>query len=263
MKLREMSDLHLEFGIFDVPEIPNEKDIVLILAGDVGLVKKTYTFFPFIQEMSERHRAVLFVYGNHEYYKDSIIRAPQRVSAWIDHTRLNNVHILNNNVVEIDDVLFIGSTLWTDYNNANPISMFTASNSLTDFRVIRTGPPNNYYQRSVHPEEFLFMHRSSVKFIHDSLISRPKGSKRVVITHHAPSTLSIAPEYKDDFHLNGAYASNLENLILDTEPNLWFHGHTHTSFDYMIGDTRIVCNPRGYAPSDLNPTFDVNMVIDI
>jgi hypothetical protein len=27
---------------------------------------------------------------------------------------------------------------------------------------------------------------------------------------------------------------------------LWTHGHTHEDFDYMIGTTRVVCNPRGY-----------------
>ena len=38
-----------------------------------------------------------------------------------------------------------------------------------------------------------------------------------------------------------------DEFILDyPQIKLWTHGHTHEDFDYMIGSTRIVCNPRGY-----------------
>jgi Icc-related predicted phosphoesterase len=69
----------------------------------------------------------------------------------------------------------------------------------------------------------------------------------IVVGHHAPSRASTHPRYQGDHHLNGAYSSNLEEFILDRpEITLFTHGHTHEDFDYMIGATRIVCNPRGY-----------------
>jgi hypothetical protein len=37
------------------------------------------------------------------------------------------------------------------------------------------------------------------------------------------------------------------------------HGHTHSPFDYQVGATRIVCNPKGY--SGENPNFDPALTI--
>jgi hypothetical protein len=81
----------------------------------------------------------------------------------------------------------------------------------------------------------------------DNIIAGGTSKKYVVVGHHAPSKLSTKPEYEDDVLVNGAYSSDLSEFILDRpEIKLWTHGHTHHEFDYMIGDTRIVCNPRGY-----------------
>jgi Icc-related predicted phosphoesterase len=90
--------------------------------------------------------------------------------------------------------------------------------------------------------------------------------KTVVMTHHAPSFQSISPHYAGS-DLNAAYASELYNAYSDDAmPILHIHGHVHDSFDYMLGDTRVVCNPRGYlnmGPGDLNSKFNPNLVIDV
>jgi Icc-related predicted phosphoesterase len=103
-----------------------------------------------------------------------------------------------------------------------------------------------------------------VKYIFENIKKqKAAGRKVVVVTHHAPSSLSIAPWYKDDHYINGGYHSKLENQILDTSPDLWFHGHMHNSFDYTLGDTRVICNPRGYYPEEINPDFKPGDVIEI
>jgi hypothetical protein len=47
--------------------------------------------------------------------------------------------------------------------------------------------------------------------------------------------------------MNGAYYSELSDFI-ESHPQilLWTHGHMHDPSDYVIGSTRVVCNPRGY-----------------
>jgi hypothetical protein len=71
--------------------------------------------------------------------------------------------------------------------------------------------------------------------------------KFVVVGHHAPSRLSTHARYADDAIMNGGYSSSLDDYIIDhPQIKLWTHGHTHHDFDYMIGSTRVVCNPRGY-----------------
>jgi Icc-related predicted phosphoesterase len=71
--------------------------------------------------------------------------------------------------------------------------------------------------------------------------------KYVVVGHHAPSKASTHPRYQNDTLMNGGYSSSLDEFIIDhPQIKLWTHGHTHEDFDYMIGSTRIVCNPRGY-----------------
>jgi hypothetical protein len=87
----------------------------------------------------------------------------------------------------------------------------------------------------------------------------------VVMTHHAPSKASTKPRYLNDTIMNGAYSSDLSEMILDNpEIKVWTHGHTHDQFDYMIGSTRIVCNPRGYKGyEECADHFDAEFGFDI
>jgi hypothetical protein len=84
----------------------------------------------------------------------------------------------------------------------------------------------------------------------------------VVVGHHAPSKASTHPRYKNEYHMNGAYSTNLDDFILDRRQiKLWTHGHTHEPFDYMIGTTRVVCNPRGYdGYEDMADKFNLKYV---
>jgi Icc-related predicted phosphoesterase len=102
------------------------------------------------------------------------------------------------------------------------------------------------------------MHQASRLFIDSALKVDP--IKTVVVTHHLPHARSIPSRFHDDL-LNAAYASDLSDVIESGRPALWVHGHTHDSCDYQVGDTRIVCNPRGY--DDENMRFDPALTVQV
>lgn len=249
MKIRLLSDLHLEFGAFEPPRV--EADVV-VLAGDI------HTKAGGVRWAQERFETVPVVYvpGNHEYYGGSLGHTWDKMK---QAALGSNVHLLDNEVLDVGDVRFVGCTLWTDYRltGNEPLAMWDAQQRLNDYKQVR-----DEQFRKVRPKQLQDRHARSRQFLREALESA-EGRKVVVVTHHGASSLSIAPEYRDDkSHLNACYASAMENFM--GEPVvLWLHGHTHASLDYDIAGTRVVCNPRGYAPSDTNRDFDPCLVLEV
>jgi hypothetical protein len=96
-------------------------------------------------------------------------------------------------------------------------------------------------------------HRKTLQYI-KTIVQEKHNEKFVVVGHHAPTKLSVKPRYQNDTLMNGAYSSDLTEFILDhPQIKVWTHGHTHDVFDYMIGTTRVVCNPRGYVGYERGP----------
>jgi len=268
LKVQIMSDVHIEFGNLHVPESDDDKNTVLVLAGDVGIAKKAYTYTDFVTEMSDRFRAVIYIMGNHEFYSGSIVTGLAKI--WNNLLELSNVHVVENETLVIDNVAFICATLWTDFNKGDPLCIQAAADSFTgmnDYKIIRTGPSiADAYQRRFHPEDAIIIHNKSKEFIFNEVVEqKAAGREVVVVTHMSPSWQSVHEIFKTGpyAHLNGAYVSDLEDEIIETKPDLWIHGHTHTSFDYMIGDTRVICNPRGYYPHEVNPDFDPQFIVEV
>jgi hypothetical protein len=140
-------------------------------------------------------------------------------------------------------VTFVGGTLWTDLNRGDPMTLYGIKSLLNDYRRIRD---DSRGYGSLSPTKTTERHLNTLNYIMKVVDANPTG-KFVVVGHHAPSFNSIHEMYKDQHVMNGAYASDLSEFILDRpQIVLWTHGHTHHSSDYMIGSTRIVCNPRGY-----------------
>ena len=267
MKFRLLSDLHLEFGGMDVPPLPEDASSVLVLAGDIGLADRIPTYSKFIKRMANQFQDVIWINGNHEFYHSSFLRAPEKIRAHLDDLLVPNVHYGNNFTVVIDDVAFICATLWTDMDEGNPSAQWFLSGpqGLNDFKLIRNGPRNEPYKRRLKTLDCIVDHKESVRYIFDELKTHiDAGRKTVVVTHHGPSYLSIADQFKGDRY-NGAYVTELGNEIVDVGgPNVWVHGHTHVSFDYMLGDvTRIVVNPRGYVGHEINEDFDPKLEIEV
>lgn len=284
MKITLVSDLHLEFS--DV-NLTNEQGAdVLILGGDImiaqdlhdhpepanaiersmitngqGLGRRQQTaqqFRDFLKRVSFQFPHVVYIAGNHEYYHgkwpDSIQYLRDEISAY------PNIYFLENDVKEIDDVVFVGGTLWTDMNQGDPITINVVSSMMNDYRIIRNSDRN--YAR-LTPSDTVIRHKNTLKHI-KTVVEADPSKKYVVVGHHAPSKQSTKPRYEKEFHMNGAYSSNLSEFILDhPQIKLWTHGHTHNCFDYMIGSTRIVCNPRGYEGYEEDSGWNPNLILEV
>ena len=266
MLIRAMSDLHLEFsdGNMTIKELDTDKNTVLVLAGDIGLAKKDFTYMDFLTEMSERFQDVLIVLGNHEHYKGSFSTTYGRMSDAIAY--LANVYILEKEHIVIEDTAFIGATLWTNMNNYDILCMEQARLTMNDYRTIRHGTNVEPWKRRLAPIDTVEDHVNSRHYIFEEVKKQKKaGNKVVVISHHAPSYMSVPEEFRGDT-INGAYVSELSEDILDFKPNVWIHGHTHNSFDYHIGDTNVICNPRGYHTESgqyLNKEFKEELLLNL
>ncbi len=253
VKLHILSDLHNEFGILQLQKVPCD---VVILAGDVDVgirgaewIGKLYDDIP-----------ILYIPGNHEYYGKKLPKIQQQLSELAQDT---NLYILDNDEYILDHVRFLGATLWTDFQlygmERKRFATYEAQQTMTDYRRIRLGAEHHY--RKLRPSDTIRFHRTALTFLEDKLRESYQGIT-IVVTHHAPSSKSLIEYFRHDL-LSAAYCSDLEWFITQYHPHLWIHGHIHASFDYTIGETRILCNPRGYAPNEIVDAFQPGCVIDI
>ena len=255
-----ISDIHLEFGDLTLPG-----GDVLIISGDSCearyLDKSSYgpdtvyfsfedprrkftRFQRFFEEECAKYRTVLMVMGNHEHYGGQF----EQTYDYIKSNMPANVHLLEKETLEIDGVLFVGATLWTDMNQGDAMTMYHLKDGMNDYHQIRMQTNGNYHR--LVPERTYFEHQRTLEFLQIALANnrqRKQPRPVVVVTHHAPSRLSIKPRYENDHLMNGGYSSDLSNIMLDhPEIRVWTHGHTHDEFRYQIGETTVLCNPRGY-----------------
>lgn len=258
MKLWIFSDLHLEFGSrFDV-DPPADADVALC-AGDV-LTKGVVPSLRWLGERLSHRIPVVFVGGNHEYYNGSILEGVADAKAAVSD--YPNLHYLENAQVEIDGITFVGGTLWTDFHlfGFKPeVAMSYAAHDMNDFKKIKFSKTPYVKFKPMHAYR---KHVETRDFIASELRTR-RGQKVVVVTHHAPSPRSIADGFRTD-PISASYASDMEELIFETGPALWVHGHVHHRNDYMLDICRVVSNPRGYPGeySEFDPAFTVEISDD-
>ena len=201
---------------------------------------------------------ILMVLGNHELYGHDW---PGLLERCKKEAEGSNVTVLENDeqVFEEHKVIFMGATLWTDFelNGNKNRDMALAKQGMNDYNVIRqTGTGE-----ALTPTQTEAAHRRSRTFLSSALLSNWKlfpEYKRVVITHHLPSHLSISARYQND-KLSPAFASSLKLFGIVESPSLWIHGHSHTKADYVLVTTRVLANPRGYPGerSGFNPKLVV------
>jgi Icc-related predicted phosphoesterase len=258
MRVNIISDLHLEFGDLELPG-----GDILVISGDVceSRTLTKYKYDPmnimtetgnpkrmdraqrFFHEECAKYREVIYVMGNHEHYHGRYDKTVHELKATVP----DNVNVLENESIEIDGVLFLGGTLWTDCNKGDPLTLHALGDMMNDFRIIRN---DELGFTKLRPAHTMHRHQRTVTYLKTVLADR-KDNKVVVVGHHAPTLNSIHEKYRNDQLMNGGYASDLSELILDhPQIVLWCHGHMHDPFDYMVGETRVVCNPRGYAGHD-------------
>ena len=286
MKIKVVSDLHLEFSDINIKN--DEGCDVLILSGDImvavdmhdhpepantadqaaianstGLGSrqiKAQRFRDFLKRCSFQFPYVIYVAGNHEFYNGKWSQSLTTLSD--ECAKFPNVYFLEAGCKKINDVTFIGGTLWTDMNRGDPLTLHAVRDMMNDFSVIKKDLEG---YTNLKPADTVVRHRHMLGYIKQIVAERP-DEKFVVVGHHAPSKISTHEQYANEHIMNGAYSSDLSEFILDRpQIKLWTHGHTHHPFDYVIGETRIVCNPRGYESDGYSEDsgWDPNMVVEI
>lgn len=290
MRLLVMSDLHLEFAELRIARQAAAACDVAVLAGDIAngsagiaWARKVFGATP-----------VVYVPGNHEFYDghwtatlDELRRSARRLG----------VHLLEDDAVDIGGVRFLGTTLWTDFTIPadRPVlrNMRRVERMLMDYRKIQAPPvpreltrelqshlppdapqwdPDPHAGGLLRAEHTLQRHRASIAWLRAQL-QQPHHGPVVVVTHHAPSERSVADIYRGD-DINGGFVTPLDELLPCAD--LWVHGHTHTSFDYLAGAGaggrlgRVACNPRGYplrqrdgSTAFENPAFDAALLLEV
>lgn len=279
MKIALVSDLHLEFAPVQLPK--TEAD-VLLLAGDIVPIayledrrtdaaarKVKKRVMDFMEHSLSQYKEVFHIMGNHEYYNgiwEDTIEGFREL--WKEHSP--NVTVLNNEAVILDDGFMLwGGTLWTDFSGGNPIHMEAARDGMNDYHLIRHTDQgravcyNRFEPIKLKPSDTQEEHENA-RYALKEAVELCDEDKWIVMTHHLPSWRSIA-ECHAGSPLNWAYASDLDPFIeTHSQIKTWVHGHTHNNQDYTIGETRILCNPRGYASpntpnksenSEFDPTF--------
>lgn len=264
MRIQIASDLHLEYLEWKFPAFRGVEPVdadVLVLAGDVAKGSRVLDLF------GDWPYPVVYVPGNHEFYGGAVAAVladlQQRAADF------PNVKILAQGTWEQGNARFIGCTLWTDYAifGAERVAgaMAICADKIADHSTIRSAGDSPFL-----PADALALHRVQRQWLRDRL-AEPFAGKTVVITHHGPHRNSIAPLYADDL-TSAAYASDLEECLGIAD--LHIHGHTHESFDYTIGRTRVVANPMGYCrgikaastPADLrmeNTSFGCQLLVEV
>jgi len=284
MKIKVISDLHLEFADFHCPN--NEGADVLILSGDIMIAEDLHdhpgfdfnpyshgafadlgrkqqrvaTFRDFLKRCAFQYPHVVYVAGNHEFYNGKFYAGIQYLRN--ECAKHPNVYFLENDTKIIDDVVFVGATLWTDMNRGDPLTLHAVRDMMNDFRIIRNDQKG---YTPLKPADVALRHRETLQYFR-LMLSEHKDKKCVVVGHHSPSFQSVHEEYKSQYLMNGAYHSDLSEFIMDhPQVKLWTHGHTHHTFDYVIGETRVICNPRGYQSDGYSEDtgFDPAKIVEV
>lgn len=270
MKIRIISDLHLDYNANHKLDL-QDKEVFTIICGDISAY-----FDKTSKWINKNLKKGVFVEGNHIFYNESKHSLQHFLHKLSTHYPLtNDVTFLNNNYKIIDDIVFVGGILWTDYklfgSGSKDMSKWFATKCLNDFRYGKVNFGNdianekpNYGSKidKLTPDHCEKMFDETFAYI-NKVCKQFKDKKIVVVTHHAPSIQSLPDIYKNN-ESSPCYASNLEEFILDN-PNirLWCHRHTHSPSDYTIGETRIICNPRGYVRYGENKHFNENLIVEI
>lgn len=261
MKLHVLSDLHLRYGAVEVPACGAD---IVVLAGDIDRGAKgvdwAHTQFP--------GQRVLYVLGNHEFYRGCVeeVYAACRLAA---RQGAAEVHVLQDEEYVQDGVAFLGTTLWTDFtlfgSDRQVAAMEAVSQRAPDFRIIRTTALNGCQRVMIPADPARWFVHSRAWLRGRIRHHRAAGNRVCVITHFAPARGSLAERFAEDL-VSAYFVNDFEDWLAVGGPDLWLHGHTHDGFDYRVGATRVVCNPRGY-PDERNATgtrpFDPARVVEI
>lgn len=234
-KIAYCSDLHMDnfrfMGSHVYPLITTGADI-LVLAGDLYEYKYMHNHIDYINTLSECFKYVLIVEGNHEFYewdisKENPVKYPE------------NVILLRDETFTYNNIVFYGGTLWSDLSDLSSLDQYNIRTMISDFRIIDDG------DSKFSIEKMQTLYNNYIEGLYEANLNLKDDQKLVVISHFAPSKKSVSPGYENS-SLNPYFCNDLDELIKGLNISHFIHGHVHSNHDYMIGNTRILCNPRGY-----------------
>lgn len=253
MRIRVLSDLHLEFAALEPTAVRCD---VVVLAGDIHTGAQGFAWarkaFP--------DGPIIYVPGNHEYYGHDWDLLPEQLQA---AARAYKVDLLDRAERVIEDLRFLGCTLWTDFGlfgeTRRAQAMAAAEANLFDYRFIQTKG------RALRADDTRNRHMADRAWLERCLQEPAQGRWRttVVVTHMAPSWRSTAERFKN-LLTSAGFASHMDDVV--ERASLWIHGHTHDSFDYQLEGCRVVCNPRGYphrSRASENRHFDEQLIVTV
>jgi len=258
MKIRLVSDLHLSelIGtIYLLPVLSDDSQTILIIAGDLSEFNKPSTYLPFLDDVAKRFMEVFIILGNHEPMGSNIDDVSYEKV--IKKQNYHNVHT-NKLIMKNEKIAIIGRTLWTSFDDENPITELKSYLKLKDFKRIKIGKND----RKLTVKDLLDLHYKQKKELFDEIDEYiEKGYTIIAVSHHHPSLKSLNPKY-GTHAFNHDLATNLEDKIKKRPEILyWFCGHIHKRISYIIGDTKLECNPKGHPDevSGWNPKlyFDI------
>ena len=243
MLIRLLSDLHAEGGI-DKELYKSQGEDVLVIAGDLHVGADNV--WDQLKTFAVHQPNIVFVYGNHEFYKQYYYNTITKIEAWAKNTSIKilnpgTVYYNNGSLSNVEgDIAFIGGTLWTNFRN-NELSKLAAQQVINDFRLIEVG--DGWFTPS-NAVDLFQQHAGYIKHQYEAI-----KSKKVIVTHFLPAVECIDSKYTSNQYtntLNDYFANDLGDWISVLEDTIWLHGHTHDNVDIMLGDTRVVANPYGY-----------------
>ena len=276
MRIQIISDLHLEFQK-ELPDIQNAGADLLILGGDIcvadhlhsnptagrsDLIQKGWyandaiRFRRFLDHCSRNWPQVIYVMGNHEHYHGRWYRTEATLRKEMEHWP--NIVLMEQDKMELDGIVFLGATLWSSLNDGDPLTVLSVKDMMNDYRQITEKNGDNYHK--LRPLTTLAKHRETVEWLRIQLAEDKRPT--VVVTHHCPSWQSVHPQYAMHTIMNGAFSSNLEDIMMDNDHiKLWTFGHTHWAHRYQINQAQCICNPHGYPGETVS--FDPALIVEI
>jgi len=241
MKIQILSDLHFEFhqdlGLEFVKSLDTRGVDLLVVAGDLHVSRGLRLS---LELLGATYPRVLYVPGNHDFYDSSINAVRELLRAAQD--ALPNVDVLHESVVEIEGYRFAGTPLWFEWTYQCSVlrDHVADTTAIRDFELdIRAD-----YKRA------------------QSFLDEVVDDETIVVTHHLPARRSVEPFFKNS-GTNCFFLCDKSRLIAERQPPLWIHGHTHSSCDYTLGRTRVLCNPYGYQGRRVNRQFNPKLIVEI
>ncbi|WP_263785705.1 metallophosphoesterase [Salinibacter grassmerensis] len=265
MRLRILSDVHIrDHGPPDLCRRAAPPADAILIAGDThrgpDAIRWMRSAFP--------ERPVVCVAGNHEHYDGCLDSTLHTLRQATDAPSAaagrgadpNGVYFLERNEIVLGDLRILGCTFWTDFalfEGQRARAMRACRANVDDYRRIHLLRA----RRALRPRDTARTHQTSVRWLRDRFGEAPSGvCKTVVLTHHPPSPRSVDPRYADSL-TSAAFVAREGPLVEASGAALWVHGHVHASFDYRLGDTRVLSNPQGHG--DENPGFQSDLVVEV